>query len=63
MKSVLIEKVSNGYIARPFQPSCDWTRERAEEVRVYRTSEELSKDLPEFLDHTFNESIPDSKTL
>lgn len=54
MKSILIEKVVNGYLVRPFSPAPLWAESRCSEahnVFVYRTIEEVAADLPKLMLH------------
>jgi len=52
MKSLLIERVVNGWLVRPFQPCQEWARGEQTEIYVYRTQEELQAALPELLKET-----------
>lgn len=49
MKTILIERVSNGFIVRPFTPSSEWMGTDREHIAVYKTAEELATDLPKLL--------------
>ena len=49
MKTILIERVSNGWIARPFQPCSNWTTKEQGSISVFRTIEELQAALPSLL--------------
>ena len=57
----MIESVQNGFLVRPFWPAhncAPWSVEAdRQEMYVYRTVEELQKDLPELLNSQQNEII------
>lgn len=49
--TVTIEKVSNGWIVRPFTPGkCDWAEQDIPDVWVFKTVEELCSELPKLLE-------------
>lgn len=50
-KTILIERVSNGWIVRPFQPVADhcWTHESVAAMAVYTDIEKLQADLPKLI--------------
>lgn len=50
MKTITIEQVSNGWIVRPFNPSCpDWASERPA-MAVFNTIDALLQAMPALLD-------------
>jgi hypothetical protein len=51
MKSILIERVTNGWIVRPFQPCEGWATGDMKNIWIYTTIEDLQKDLAILLSH------------
>jgi hypothetical protein len=49
MKTLLIERVSNGWIARPFQACEHWATSCRSEIAVFQNMEDLQKALPKLL--------------
>jgi len=52
MKTILIERVSNGWIVRPFQPSAEWCCSERPAIAVYTDLALLQAELPKLLDFT-----------
>jgi hypothetical protein len=48
-KTILIERVSNGWIVRPFQPIQHWESESVGAVAGYPDMEKLQADLPKLI--------------
>lgn len=46
MKTIVIERVSNGWIVRPFSDSCNWARGDQVEMSVFTRIEDLQGALP-----------------
>lgn len=46
MKTILIERVSNGWIVRPFEPSGGWSTCNNPMLAVYTKIEDLQQDIP-----------------
>ena len=55
MKTILIEKVTNGFLVRPFNPVPAWACSPVAEVPgnlfVYKTIEEVAADLPRLIEY------------
>ncbi len=49
MKTILIERVANGWIVRPFLPSEGWVSQDRQEMYVYLKVEDLQRDLPKLI--------------
>ena len=63
MKSVLIERVSNGWIVRPFTSCSDWARADAPVIAVYTRIEDLQADPLRLVadnDHIGAQDAPDT---
>jgi len=52
MKSLLIERVVNGWLVRPFSPCAEWARGERVETHVYIDMKDLQGALPELLKET-----------
>lgn len=55
MKTILIERVSNGWIVRPFAPNPGWAScgpDDRSDLAVYTRMEDLQADLPKFFAET-----------
>lgn len=50
MKTIIIERVSNGWIVRPFTPSNQWCCTDPPEMAVYTEIADLQQDLPRLMD-------------
>lgn len=50
MKTITIERVSNGWIVRPFTPGATWACSDAPEIAVYTEIADLQQDLPKLMD-------------
>ena len=55
MKSLLIERVTNGWIVRPFQPCEGWATVDGAHMIVFTNVFDLQKQLPELLDYETTE--------
>jgi hypothetical protein len=55
MKSILIEKVSNGYIVRPYSSCQTYSTIDQPIISVYKTVEDIQKDLPGLLQFEFGQ--------
>jgi hypothetical protein len=52
MKTILIERVQNGFLVRPFTPCPDWAcGAGGNHTFVYSTIEDVAKDLPRLMEH------------
>lgn len=47
--TILIERVANGWIVRPFQPGDNWCCPEKQQTWVYSTVEELIRDIPKLI--------------
>lgn len=61
MKSILIERVSNGWIVRPFSPCPEWAYGERVGMAVYTTLESLQKDLSRLLE--IQQMVPETRTI
>jgi hypothetical protein len=49
MKTILIERVANGWLVRPFSSCENWAYGGRSEMYIYKTMEELQAGLPELV--------------
>lgn len=58
MKTIIIERVRNGWIIRPFTPGPDWACSDRPEIAVYNEIHRLQADLPELLGFAVDPGFP-----
>lgn len=59
MKSLLIERVQNGWIVRPFTPGqCDWARGDETQMFVFNDMAKLIEALPQLMTPAVNPTYP-----
>lgn len=62
MKSILIEKVRNGILVRPYSPCQTYNVIDQPVISVYKTIEELQEDLPQLLTFKFTIAVTEDDT-